>query len=169
MNTSMKEVREFAQSKLFRKMLCGLGVLVGVLTLFQAGVFVGYRKAAFSYRWGESYSRTFGDSERRFGGMPMRGELSEAHGVTGKILKVELPIIIVEGDDRVEKIVAITEDTVVRRFRDTITPTDLAVGDYIVAIGSPNTSSQIEARLIRIMPTPPQAIGTSTPNTTPAL
>lgn len=152
-------LKSFFQSKLFRKILWGLGVAVVALTIFQAGIFVGYRKASFSYRFGDNFHRTFGAPER-FGmmgqggpfGFPPRGEYTSGYGTTGAIVKINLPTIVVADVDKIEKVVTVTDKTIIRRFREDIKAGDLKVGDLILAIGSPNTSGQIDAKLIRIMP-----------------
>lgn len=149
------------QSKMFKKVLCGIAVFVVALCIFHVGMLVGYHKAAFSYRFGDNYHRTFGSPEGRGMGMMgskegsrgfFMGEFTPAYGVTGTIVKVSLPTIIVAGTDKVEKVVAINEKTLVRRFREDIKTSDLKVGDTVVVIGSPNESAQIEAKLIRILP-----------------
>jgi hypothetical protein len=50
--------------------------------------------------------------------------------------------------------VVIKEDTAIMRFRETIKPSDLKVDDSIVVIGEPNDAGQIEAKFIRVMPSP---------------
>ncbi len=155
----MNLIKEKLQSKTFRNVLIGIGILIIALIIFQMGMFVGFKKASFSYGWGDNYRKTFGDRPRgEFGGMitmrgfPPQDEFSNAHGAIGKIIKIELPTIVVIGTDNVEKVVLIKEDTLIRQFRDEIKATNLKINDEIVVIGSPNTSSQIEAKLIRLMP-----------------
>ena len=148
---------EFFQSALAKLILRGIAIIVAALLIFQAGVFVGFHKAGFSYRWGEDYYRTFGGQRKIFKG-PQRGEPNEfpaVHGSAGKIIKITLPTIVIEDKDKIEKIIVIKDGTVIRRFRDEIKPTDLKVDDSVVVIGSPNDKSEIEARLIRLMPPPP--------------
>ena len=148
------KIKELLQSAKFKKVLCRIAVIAVALIIFQVGVFVGYHKAAFSYRWGENYYRTFGGPGRHMlWGMP-RGEFSEAHGVAGKVIKVDLPTIVVESEDKLEKMILIKDNTIVVRFRDTVKPTDIKPDDFVVIIGAPNDQAQIEARLIRLAPPP---------------
>lgn len=148
-------IKDFFKSKLFTKILYGLGIVVVALLIFRAGMFVGYRKASFSYRWGDNYSRTFGGNHKNFLlGVP-KDDFANAHGAVGKIIKIDLPTFVLEDRDHIEKIVVINNNTFVRRFRETATSNDLKIGDFVVIIGSPNDKSEIEASLIRIMPTPP--------------
>lgn len=150
------DLKKCLQSKKFKVLLSVLGGVILALLIFQAGMFVGYRKAAFSFGYGDNYYRMFG--ERHHGGfMGMRSGifdegLTESHGVIGKIVKVELPTIVVSGRDGIEKVVLITPDTIIRRLRDTIPSTDLKAGDMIAVIGSPNTRSEVEAKYIRLLP-----------------
>ncbi|MFA6897827.1 MAG: hypothetical protein WC250_00240, partial [Candidatus Paceibacterota bacterium] len=98
----------------------------------------------------------FGERGGRSFGMPMmRGGFFEAHGATGKIVSIKLPTLVVASPDSVEKVVLVGDNTEIRRFRDVIKAIDLKVDDVVVVVGSPNDSSQIEARLIRVLPPPP--------------
>ena len=55
-----------------------------------------------------------------------------------------------------EKIILVSDATIIKRFQDTIKLADLKVDDYIVVIGEPNNAGQIEAKLIRLMPPEPK-------------
>ena len=135
--------------------MAGIGIAVAVIIVFQAGIWVGYRKAAFSFRWGDNYYRSFGGPRGDFApGLP-HGDFPDANGAAGRIIKIDLPTFIVEGQDRAEKIILIKDDTFIKRFRDTVKPEDMRVDDFVVIIGAPNDQSQIEAKLIRLMEAPP--------------
>ena len=156
----------FFQSKNFKKIIYGFGVALAVILVFQAGMFVGYKKASFSYRWGDNYHRAFGvhrEGERMMGGMMngfFRGkDFTNSSGAIGKIININLPALVIESADGIEKIIIVANDTVIRQFRETVKAIDLKIGDFIVAIGSPNDSAQIEAKIIRIMPDPENFIG----------
>jgi hypothetical protein len=126
------------------------GVIIILFIVFGAGVFVGTKKADFSFRWAENYQRNFGGP--RFNG----------HGVFGQIIKIDTSTstptssLVINGRDNVEKIVLIKENTIINGFRNNIKPDDLKVDDYIVVIGDPNDAGQIEAKLIRLMPASPE-------------
>ena len=152
-------LKEFTQSKSFRGILAGIGIAIVALLIFQAGMFVGFRKASFSYRFGDNYYRAFGDrGPKPFQGQPRDGFI-EGHGAVGKIASIKLPTFVVTDPDDVEKVIAINEDTVIRRFDTTISADELKVNDFTVILGSPNDNSQIEAKLIRILPPPPDVGG----------
>ncbi len=155
------DIKNFFKSKLFTKILYGIGIVIIALLIFRAGIFVGYHKAAFSYQRGDNYYHTFGSNRNGFFmGIP-GDDFANAHGATGKIIKINLPTFIVEDDDHTEKIVVINNNTAIRHFRETATSNDLKIGDFVVVIGSPNNKSEIEANLIRLIP-PPQDFNTAT-------
>ena len=92
------------------------------------------------------------------------GDFTNSGGAVGKIAKISLPLLVVESKDGIEKAILLTDDSVIKRFRETMKPTDIKVGDFAVIIGSPNSLAQIEAKIIRIMPNPENFIGTSAKN-----
>lgn len=129
-----------------------LGIIVGLLILllvFQLGAMVGYRRAIFASRLGDNYFRMFGP--RPFAGR--EGDLPGGHGAVGVIVKLNLPEIIVADKSRVEKMVTVDAQTMVRLGRETASTTNLKIGDSVIVLGSPNEQGQIVARLIRILPT----------------
>lgn len=157
------DIKNFVRSQSFKGILVGVLVTVVILLVFQAGVFVGYRKAAFAYHFGDSYYRVFdGRADKGPFDIHMRS-FGEAHGAAGKIVDVTLPTFVVTGPDNVEKVVHVQGTTLIRRFDTDAAPEDLKAGDFVVVLGDPNDNAQIEAKLIRIMPPPPE-MGTTTHN-----
>ena len=144
-------VSKVCESKTFKKMLYAIGIFVIASFIFQLGVWVGFHKASFGQAWGENYNRNFGTMMHRGG---MMGDLDDtfpnAHGAAGKIIKTELPTIIVEDKDTTEKVILIKDDTIIRKGNDTVTAADLKTDDFVVVIGTPNSTGQIEAKLIRV-------------------
>lgn len=151
----MKEIHEklkkVFESKVLVGVLYGIGIIIIVLVVFSAGVSVGFHKASFGRAWGDNYERNFGMRP-----IPPFGQdnFPNAHGSIGKIIKIELPTIIVQDQDKTEKVVLIKDDTKIQKMRDTITVADLEIDDFIVVIGSPNDQGQIEAKFIRVIPEP---------------
>lgn len=154
------DINKFLQSKKFKIIILGIAGLIILLLAFGAGKFVGFRKANFSYKWGENYHQNFagprGGFFKEFEKELEGRNFINAHGVIGQIIKIDGSTIVIKGKDNVEKIVLVKENTVITRFRETIKSTDLKSDDYIVVIGEPNDSGQIEAKLIRVMPPPPK-------------
>jgi hypothetical protein len=153
------DIQKFISSPAFTKVLYGVGFLVLALCIFQAGLFIGFRKAQFSGQFGDAYYKTFG-GRGMGGGMFFNNDMEGGHGVAGTIVKINLPTLMIEDRDGTEKVVVLTDDTLIRRFRETLKDTDLHPKDFVVVLGSPNSASQIEAKLVRLLP-PPEEMGTS--------
>jgi len=155
------KLKEIFQSIAFKRIATVLGIIIATLLVFQAGMFVGFKKAGFSYNWGDNYYRTFDGHDRK--GPPMMPGMQgdnfmNSHGTIGKIIKIELPSVFVQDMDKSEKSILIKEDTSIRKFKDDIKAEDLKIDDTITVVGTPNENSQIEAKLIRILPEPPQGM-----------
>lgn len=148
------DFNNFFQSKLFKIILGGIGGIIVFLLIFKVGMIAGFKKADFSYKWGENYHRNFAGPRGGFFEDFSDRDFIDANGTFGQIIKIEGLTLIVKGRYDVEKIVLIKDNTVIKRFRDTIKSSDLKIDDYIVVIGEPNDAGQIEARLIRISPPP---------------
>lgn len=154
----MKKIHEkivkVFESKVLVGILYGIGIIILLGLVFSAGLSAGFHKASFGKSWGENYERNFGGRNnihpRQFG----MENFPNAHGAVGKIIKIELPTIIVQDKDNTEKVILTKEDTRIQKMRNEIKTTDLVLGDFVVVIGSPNTEGQIEAKLIRVMPAP---------------
>jgi len=145
-----EDIKKVLESKIALKVLCVIGIIIVSLLIFSAGVTVGFHKASFGRAWGENYARNFGMMPNRqmFG----RDNFPNANGAIGKIIKITLPTIIVQDKDNTEKVILIKNDTKIQKMISEVKPSDLAIDDFVVIIGSPNTQGQIEAKLIRIMP-----------------
>ena len=156
-----EEIKNVFESKISFRILCLIGFFVVALLIFVAGVTVGYHKASFGRAWGEHYYENFGLGGRHFGmgstvmnKIGMMNYFPTGHGATGKIIRIEPPKFIMQDKDNTEKIIIIETDTEIREGRDNMTINDLATGDFVVIIGTPNELGQIEAKLIRVIPSP---------------
>ena len=150
----------FTKSETFKKILFAVGGAAAVIIIFEAGMFVGFHKAALSYRMGDNFYRVYGNGSGG-PGMPFFNEdFSDAHGAAGKVLSVALPHLVVD-DHGTEKTILISDDTTIRRLRGDASSTAIMVGDFVVVLGDPDDKAQVEAKLIRILPPP------STASTTP--
>ena len=147
------------ESKVLVGVLYGIGIIIIITLIFSAGVSVGFHKASFGRAWGDNYERNFGMMQPRFGGLG-QNNFPNAHGSIGKIIKIQLPTIIVQDRDNTEKVILITNDTKIQRMRTEIKSSDLAINDFVTIIGSPDSQGQIEAKFIRVMPA-------GMPNTSP--
>lgn len=144
----------FFQSKKFQLATWIAAGFILLLLVFKLGVFVGYKKAFFIGRWSENYHRNFAGPRGGF----FRNFLSDkrdfigAHGVFGSVLSVDGTRIVVRGRDNVEKIILVTDKTVITRLRETVGAYDIKPDDNIVIIGEPNDAGEIQAKFVRIMP-----------------
>jgi hypothetical protein len=145
-----ENIKKIFESKMLFKILCGIGIVVVALLIFYAGVTVGFHKATFGRAWGENYERNFGFGPDH----PLLGKdnFPNANGAIGKIIKIELPTIIVTDKDNTEKVILLDTNTQIQKMKENIATTDLNVNDFVVVIGSPNEQGQIEAKFIRVMP-----------------
>ena len=148
------DFNKYLQSKTFKIALVAIGAAMVLLFVFKIGVFVGYQKAQYSYRWGESYHRNFAGPRDGFFGDFKRGfgdkDFINAHGTFGSIIKIDDSTIVIKGKNDVEKMVLISDKTTVNNRREAVRPSDLKIDDQIVVIGSPSEQGQIEAKLIRV-------------------
>jgi hypothetical protein len=153
------KINSIVESKKFKIAIYVLGAFFVLLFVFQAGMMVGFRKASFNHDWGNNYERNFGPNKKGpqffegdFGRMP------NANGAIGKIIKVELPNIVVLDKDQTEKIIVINDNTDILERKDKIAKESLTIDKFIVVIGNPNTNGQIEAKLIRVIPSPEEML-----------
>jgi len=155
------------QTKSFRIFILVIGCIIVALLIFRLGIYVGYKKANFTYGWGENYHRNFGGPQGGFFGDFNNREYMDAHGVSGQIIKIDGSTLIIKGRDNTEKNVQVNEDTMIRSLNNTIKVTDLKVNDFIIIIGEANNAGQIVAKFIRVMPAPPNPPATSLPPVKP--
>ncbi|OGZ72593.1 MAG: hypothetical protein A2908_03570 [Candidatus Staskawiczbacteria bacterium RIFCSPLOWO2_01_FULL_38_12b] len=155
----LNKMSDFIKSKTAIFIIVILFVIAIIISSFSLGVSVGYRKARFSYAWGENYHKNFGGPR---GGFLMSftkdfmgGDFIEAHGAFGLIIAISDSELVIKGKDNVEKIITINEKTDIRRFHDAITIKDLVPDEHIVVIGNPNDQGKIDAKFIRVMPATP--------------
>ncbi len=146
------DIKQIIKSKPYLVAAFAVAIIAIIVLIFGAGMYVGFHKARFSYQWGENYHKNFGGPRggflRDFGGK----DLIDANGVAGQIIKIDKSTIVVRGRDNVEKLITIKDDAVIKRFNETVKLSELKINDFIVVIGEPNNSGQIEAKFVRVMP-----------------
>lgn len=147
-------------------------ILIVVIAIFQAGMFVGYYKANFYRNTGINYYKQFNgkhgfncDPFRKdvggFVGFMQDANITGGHGAVGKIVSINLPNIVIASPDNIEKTINISNDTLIRQFKDTIASKDLKVGEYVVVLGG-DDNGVVNAKLIRLLPPPPEDTASST-------
>lgn len=147
-------INKFFQTNAFKGIASSIVILIILLLVFKAGMIVGIKKADFSYRWSDNYHKNFGGPKNGF----FRGfgdrDFLDANGTFGQIIKMENGTLAIKSNNNAEKIIIINGSTTIKRFQETIQTSDLKIGDNVVVVGEPNSSGQIVAQLIRIMPAP---------------
>ncbi len=143
------------ESKLFKIIVFSIAGLIVLVFVFGMGVYVGAKKAEFSFKWANEYHRNFGGPQGGFLGGMMSQEFTEANGVFGQIIKIDNQSVTIKGRDNVEKVVLINSKTSIVYQRKNVDLSGLKIGDSAVVIGEPNNSGQIDAELIRVIPAPP--------------
>lgn len=149
---------DYFQSKSFKTtVVCIAGIAV-LFAVFSVGVFVGARRAEFSYRWAEAYHRNFAGPQEGFLGEAKGKEFVSSNGAFGIIAGIndsqapDFKAITMEDRGGAEKIILAGPKTAINFQRKNLTISDLKIGDSIIVVGQPNQDGQVEAGIIRIMP-----------------
>ncbi len=149
-----EKINKFVESKGFRNIIYVLGAIFILVFVFQAGMIAGFKKASFGKSWGDNYERNFGRDDRKDLFMRNMQGMPNPHGAVGKIIKIELPNIVVLDKDQIEKVVVVSDSTNIFERKEKLSKENLTLDKFVVVIGDPNSSGQIEAKLIRVMPAP---------------
>jgi hypothetical protein len=132
-------------------------ILVGfclVISAFGVGIWVGEKRAEFSFRWAEDYHRNFGGPQRGiFGNFPAQ-DFINSHGIFGQVITIDGNNIMIKGQDNMEKTAVVSEKTTMVTNATKIPLSSIKVNDMVVIIGSPNAQGQIDAKFIRVLPQP---------------
>ena len=143
--TFTEHLKTIFQSKTFLIVTYVILAIVVGAAIFAAGMSEGLHRAQYGENWRNHYLENFG---------PTHGTPPQPHGAIGKILSVQLPLITIEDPLNIEKTIVITSDTKIKNVSTFIPQTQLTPNEFVVVIGDPNTSGQIQARFIRIIPSP---------------
>jgi hypothetical protein len=156
-------MEKLLKSKKFIVAASIVGILIIAVFSFAMGILIGLHKARFSYKFGENYERNFAGPLPRLGSpmgpMGVVGErlkdlegkgFRNGHGVAGTIISVSDNSIVIKDKDGKESTVAVNDETVINRGRDTIKIGDLKNDEEIVVIGKPGDNGVIDADLIRV-------------------
>lgn len=154
------KITGISSTRTLKFIIWALVMIIIVFLVFQAGVSVGFHKAQFARNWGQNYYQNFGPRKGDRNSMPkmmmgMGDRFPNANGANGKIIKLNLPTLIVQDLDNTEKVILINNETKIVSQKEEISVDNLKIDSFIVVIGNPNDQGQIEAKLIRLMPLPP--------------
>ena len=146
------DTNKIFQSSWFKGFIFGLLGFLLLTIVFKVGEIVGAKRAYFSCQWSDNYHQNFAGPKKGF----IQGfgdkDFIEANGVVGQIIDVASSTITIKGRGDIEKIVLIKQDTIIKRFQETIILENLQTDEMVVVIGEPNSQGQLEAKLIRVMP-----------------
>lgn len=156
MKENIKKIKENVEKFGIVKLII---ILIVIITIFQAGIFVGYHKARFYNSIGGNYYKPLHD-KRGGNNMMQNFDLPGGHGAVGKIVSINLPNIVVASPDNIEKTINISNETIIRQSRNTIELKDLKIGEYVVVLGDFSNPDDgiINAKLIRLIPPPPDTL-----------
>jgi hypothetical protein len=144
------------ESRLFKIIILTIAGAIILVFVFGLGVFVGTKRADFSFKWAEEYHRNFGGPQGGFLGnfTGVDKEFSNANGSFGQIIKIDQATgtLTIKDANNVEKNILVNSKTTIIYQRKNLKISDLKVDDHIVVIGDPTNNGQIQAELIRVMP-----------------
>lgn len=149
-----KKPTEFFRSQWFLLSLKLVISLAIALIIFQVGMYVGFRKAAFSYGWGDNYHRTFGGPRNGFMQNFMGNDFTNGHGIAGVIIAIDGGNITIKGRDGVEKLITANDKTSIIDGKTPVKISALSVHEIITAIGKPSDDGTVMAEIIRVFPSP---------------
>lgn len=123
---------------------------------------VGYKKTMFRCDWGKNYEMNFGPHKPlpEMNRKEPFGDFSNAHGTIGKIIRIDLPsIVVLDEKEKIEKVILIDEKTEIINNREYFKKENLKLDERVIIIGAPNSLGQIEARFIRLFSSPTREPG----------
>lgn len=151
MSKIYEDLKKMFESKVLLGMFYGVSIFIIAIFIFSAGISVGMHKASFGRALGENYYDNLGIRPPLLDA----DDLPSAHGALGKIIKTYLPKIVVSDiNDKIEKVVSLSDDTHIQKGSMSIEASELLVDDFIIVIGEPNEKGVLRAKLIRVLPNP---------------
>ncbi len=153
MKNFRKDLSDIVNHPGINKFVKVLGIILAVLLFFSGGMAVGFVKGQFSDRRDGHYMDVMGGRQSplsSFSDTDVRAP--SPHGMVGQVISVNKSQLIVKGQNDTEYVVIMNPQTVVRQFRSQGTTTNIAVGSWITAIGSPDESGRLVASFLRIIP-----------------
>jgi len=156
-----KEIRNsknfsFKELKYLKLIILFLIWLISILFSFGLGFKLGTKKALLSSYWFRDYQRMFLGPAKRSPFNPFHffeDDLINHFGVFGKVVKNDISNsqIIIKDNNNLEKIIKITQDTMIFKFREKIDQSQIKEGERLMVISS-FEDNEIKAKLIRVFP-----------------
>src|SRR4030042_4171400 len=100
----------FIKSRTFAGIIIGAFAVALLAATFSAGAMVGSHKARFSFAWGDNYYKNFAGPRGGFLPGPRDLEFMEAHGIAGKILRVDGSVLLISGGHDRERTIITSAD-----------------------------------------------------------
>ena len=160
-----KKTAGFLQSKTFSRIIIGIIIAAVALLIFQLGMYVGFRKANFSFAWGDNYQNTFGGPRSGMMRNFVGNDFVNGHGTAGTIADIDGASLIIKDADGTEKMINVTNRTSIVSGHAKLLPADLRLDDAVTVIGQPGDDGTVSAEIIRVfargntpknIPLPPQ-------------
>jgi hypothetical protein len=151
-----EEIKYIVHSRAFKVTVYCIVALLVVFFVFEAGMYVGYEKASFYNKIGENYLHEINNKEQDGMMGIQNGDFESTHGAVGKIIGLKLPLAVIEDQSNIEKTIEISSTTAIKDADGDENVDNLKIDDYVVAFGSPASSSEpiLLAKLIRVLPPP---------------
>jgi hypothetical protein len=150
------DLKKIYSSKTVKICVVVIGAMIYGLVIFKLGMVAGYDKADFSHSLGENYRDIFTNQPPSLGEKINDNSFTDANGASGKIIKINDPLLYIEEPNDGEKVVSTDQTTTIRMFREQIPFSRLKTDEFVVVVGDPDGDGTIGAKLIRVVPPPPQ-------------
>jgi hypothetical protein len=143
----MNNIKEFIYSQNGRRVLYIIGAFLLSALIFHAGLVIGSHR---NFRG--NAGRNWGFKAPGFYVQFPRGFIQNGHGTVGTIQSVATSSVIIQKRDEAVQMIMITDKTTIRYQSKNASSTALAIGQQIVALGTPNDDGSMIASLIRVVP-----------------
>lgn len=132
-----------------------LGYVLATLLVFKVGEVVGIKKASYSYNMGDHFFRAFRDTDDE-SSITRDRDIPGGHDALGRVVRISLPTLtVLDRKDNIEKTITISSTTDIKRAQNDITPSELAVDNEVLVLGTPQADGTIDAKFIRLLPRAP--------------
>jgi len=129
---------------------------ISILFSFGLGFKLGTKKALLSSSWFKDYQRMFLGPAKKPPFKPFHffeDELINHFGLFGEVIKNDIlnSQIIIKDNNNLEKVIKITQETIILKFREKIDQAQIKEGEQIMVISS-SENNEIKAKFIRVFP-----------------
>jgi hypothetical protein len=86
------DLKNISESKIVRKVIISIGVVIVILTILFIGINLGEHRARFAGQFGDNFERNFIEPRSGMKNMMLGGMMPGGHGAVGEILSVNSPL-----------------------------------------------------------------------------